>query len=83
MNSQIFKWEQSSGKTWIIEANFEEKYIKTTDEKGNVIQEETNMPEDLINFMIETFIKPIISIPIPTSEAKNPNLLHNYDSMYA
>jgi len=75
MNSKIFKWNQPSGKVWKIEANIKEKYIRTTDENGNIIQEQIDLSEGAINFMIENFI----SI-LATEEKK---LKIEYNPMYA
>ena len=74
MSSKIFKWNQPSGKVWTIETNIEGKYIKTTDENGNVIQEQTNLSEGTINFMTENLISVLTTQKMPKIE---------YNPMYA
>ncbi len=75
MVSKTFKWSQPSGKEWTIETNTDKGYIKTTDENGVVIQEQYDLTEDAINFMIENFIS------IITGEEKKKK--DEYNPMYA
>ena len=76
MSTKRFRWNQPNDRVWIIETNTDKKYIKTIDEKGNIIVDQEDVSEGAIQFMIENFIS-VIAI----EEKKNP--IHEYDSMYA
>ena len=76
MTTKTFKWNQPSGKVWTIETSVEGKYIKTIDENGTIIQEQKNLSEGAIEFMIENFISIV-------TQGENKISKHEYNSMYA
>jgi hypothetical protein len=73
MSSKTFKWNQPSGKVWIVETNIEEKYIKTTDENGNIISDKRDLSEGAIKLVEENFLT------VVTSE----DIKSEYNPMYA